>query len=505
MASSFISSAYYINSLLSGDSWSGSTGTAASVTYTYQIATMPDDSANGLSNQATLSSAQRSAAEQALQAWENVANIRFNETASSSLDATSMTIRQATMPSGIAAWVENSYASNTQISFSDAVFDSSSNSNPYVGSYSYTTFLHEFGHTIGLKHPGNYNAGSDDGSAGPYLPFNEDSSNASVMSYYDGNVLTRSGDPTTPMIYDIAAAQFLYGANTSYNAGNTTYSLTGARNTLTIWDGGGIDALDSSSYTGGDVTLDLRAGLNNITTVGYTSQWIAFNANIENATSGTGSDTVYGNALNNTLTAGFSNDTLYGDSNNDTLFGNQNNDTLYGGQGSDTLYGGKDNDVLYGGDGSGDATDSADNIFGGEANDVIYGNAGNDTIYGGIGIADPNDGADTIYAGMGNDIIYGNGGNDIIYSNAGNDTIYGGAGNNSFVFASGDGTDVIYGFSPTNDLIAISSAIYTSAASVLSHVAYTSIGAVIDFGNNNNVTLMGIGSGALTTADFSIV
>ena len=35
----------------------------------------------------------------------------------------------------------------------------SSYSNPRQGSWEYQTFIHEIGHAIGMKHPGNYNAG----------------------------------------------------------------------------------------------------------------------------------------------------------------------------------------------------------------------------------------------------------------------------------------------------------------------------------------------------------
>ena len=44
-----------------------------------------------------------------------------------------------------------------------------------------------------------------------------------------------NGYPFTFMALDIAALQFLYGANTSYNSGNNTYYLT---STHTVNDGG---------------------------------------------------------------------------------------------------------------------------------------------------------------------------------------------------------------------------------------------------------------------------
>lgn len=65
--------------------------------------------------------------------------------------------------------------------------------------------LHEIGHTIGFKHPGNYNPGSGSDSP-PYLPTAEDDSSNTVMSY-NGNYAGPE-----PRAYDILAGQFLYGA-----------------------------------------------------------------------------------------------------------------------------------------------------------------------------------------------------------------------------------------------------------------------------------------------------
>ncbi len=64
---------------------------------------------------------------------------------------------------------------------------------------------------------------------------------------------------------------------------------------------------------------------------------IAYGADIENAIGGSGSDTLTGNSLNNTLSGGAGGDTLKGAIGDDTLNGDAGADWLYGGLGNDLL------------------------------------------------------------------------------------------------------------------------------------------------------------------------
>ena len=86
--------------------------------------------------------------------------------------------------------------------------------------------MHETGHAMGLKHP------QDVKGAFAAMPLDHDSIEYTVMSYrsYVGAPLTgytvgSSSYPQTLMMYDIAALQYLYGANYNTNAGTTTYSM----------------------------------------------------------------------------------------------------------------------------------------------------------------------------------------------------------------------------------------------------------------------------------------
>lgn len=141
------------------------------------------------------------------------------------------------------------------------------------------------------------------------------------------------------MLLDIAAVQYMYGANYAYNADDTTYTFDPAVPFLkTIWDGGGKDTISVSNFTK-DCLIDLNAGhFSNIATVlsdstaGY--NWvtspptptydakanlcIAYNCIIENAVGGSGNDTLIGNSANNNLRGGTGNDLIDGGDGIDT-------------------------------------------------------------------------------------------------------------------------------------------------------------------------------------------
>ncbi len=69
--------------------------------------------------------------------------------------------------------------------------------------------------------------------------------------------LDYSYHPTTPMVLDIAAIQYLYGANTTYHAGDDIYTFDDTTTYHeTIWDAGGSDTIQ---YTGAvATTIDLN-------------------------------------------------------------------------------------------------------------------------------------------------------------------------------------------------------------------------------------------------------
>lgn len=216
--------------------------------------------------------------------------------------------------------------------------------------------LHELGHALGLSHT----------FGGVPLPAAQDNNHYSVMSY-DADPFSGTYNDAM-MLYDVLALQAIWGA-AAYRTGDSRYTGSRTDNVDTIWDTGGTDILDASARAN-TVRLDLREG--RFSTFGdYADVAIAYGVKIENATGGTGNDTLIGNALANILSGGSGADLLIGGNGRDTLRGKNGKDLLKGGSGNDKLLGDGGNDKLKGGYGG-------DRLEGGKGYDKIWGNGGAD-------------------------------------------------------------------------------------------------------------------------------
>ncbi|NVJ97013.1 MAG: hypothetical protein HWE25_02610 [Alphaproteobacteria bacterium] len=237
-----------------------------------------------------------------------------------------------------------------------------------------------------------------------------------------------------------------------------------------------------------------------------------------------GNDSLYGGAGNDTLGGGAGDDILIGDSGTDILYGGAGDDILYGkteSSSSETesnqIWAGSGDDIVKGADG-GDALGGGtgnDRITGGDGNDVIYagksgadtlkGAGGNDAIFGGTenDLIDGGAGADEIYGGSGDDIVNGGSGDDTLYGGSGDDTLTGGTGNDTlrggdgadlFIFESGDGIDVVGGFSLGEDTLDLSATAtdFTDLASVQAAASESNDGLLIDLGGGDSVLLQGL-------------
>ncbi len=247
--------------------------------------------------------------------------------------------------------------------------DSNQNNGFAPGTYGWQTLIHEIAHAMGLKHPFNGNAGGG-GTPPPYLPATTNNHRYSIMSYTsakDSKALTttvsggsvsvtpRQINPSTYMTYDIAALQYLYGANTTTTstdarlAGIQTLSISDSyKGMQSIWTpNGGI--MDASSTTRKNV-FDLRSGAySSINYLGSGVEQLTAQINaggITNSASVTAvlknfkaqTDMAYTGKNNVSLAYGSKLTEVKGGSADDAFYVSNYSSTLSGGAGTDTVY-----------------------------------------------------------------------------------------------------------------------------------------------------------------------
>jgi len=439
--------------------WSTNIGEAATVSYAFR-STAPVAMPNGTSGFTQFTAAQITATELMLQGWSDVARITFTRVGSGTSgpaafsDAATMLFgNYSSGASGAAAFAYLAGNATHAASSGDVWVNSSLsyNANPFYMAYGYQVLLHEIGHAIGLSHPGDYNASNGSPSYND-ASYYEDTRQYSVMSYWNEGITGASFNgrySSAPLLDDIAAAQRLYGANTTTRTGDTVYGFNSTADRMwfnagselspqlvifAVWDAGGTDTLDFSGYLQGGV-IDLRQG--HFSSVGgmVGNVSIAMGAVIENAVGGSGFDTLVGNSGNNVLTGRGGDDNIWGGNGVDTAvfsgnlaaytitYGTETIDgiqyrttTVSGPDGTDVLRGVETlqfadqtftvgNTLAFGEVMEGDVT--SETLTGTVYADLIYGADGDDTINGG-------DGDDIITGGRGNDNMVGGNGNDLL-------------------------------------------------------------------------------------------
>lgn len=359
-----------LNALIAGHKWGGFAGSAALLSYSFpwtssSTATFAGRFGTGdysllgehkASSHYGLDATQQTAARGALNAWTNVARVTLSEVAESSSNVGDIRFAwtSSVSPSGSVgmawgwAYGPDGYSPSAGDIWLDALADGAFDPDWSAGSYNFNGLLHEIGHALGLKHSFE---------EGPTLPGSLDSQQYTVMSYADHphslfGWVSKNGDgsyfwnlrsvqPDTPMLYDIAAMQYMYGANLNYKTGNDFYTFDPATPFFrTIWDAGGSDTISVANFTKA-CEIDLQAGHFSKITIesdspnayvwdgpviqptydGTDNLAIAFGVVIENAIGGSGDDTLIGNDSSNNLDGGAGNDTFDGGPGNDVLIG----------------------------------------------------------------------------------------------------------------------------------------------------------------------------------------
>jgi len=435
-----------VDALIGGVAWDID-ATNGVITYSFPTAAgqLGYTLASGATFNSGFSTAQQDTAEDAMAMVESYTNIDFQEGTE-----TDATVRWFNVD-GIGTafgYFPNTGNSGGDMAFADGQFES----NLEIGTYQTTTFMHELGHALGLKHGHECACPlcADEDSAGA-MPTDQDSMEYSVMTYrsYDGHDLdelpfyvnSNGSYAQTYMISDIAALQRLYGANYETNSDDTVYTFdqstgemfvngigqgAGAANVVfrSVWDGDGEDTYDLSNYTT-DLYIDLQPGAYSDFDVGGNFQRAELNFGAAPDPNNPG-NFIFGSEYEVYADGHLYNAYLH-EGNEQSLIEN-----AIGGSGKDEIIGNDANNTLEG-------KGKRDKLDGLKGNDSLSGGSGNDLLSGGAG-------KDSLFGGSGRDTLLGGSGDDMLNGGALDDKLNGGNGDDEFVFKVGTGSDTIVDF-----------------------------------------------------------
>ena len=368
----------------------------------YNNPTVGFSAAAGLS---PFSEAQREAARDAIQLWDDLIPLSFRETDSLGSD---IQFSNSLDPAQAYAYypTKQGWKFQSDVFVADPAVNGTNNWFSF-GGYGTTTLVHEIGHAIGESHPGDYNYDPAlDLTYDNYAEYAQDSEQYTIMSYWYGDETGNSSinwtefqfnSAQTPMLHDVLTIQSIYGADTTTRTGATTYGFnSNAGNAvfdfsqnpfpyLTIYDAGGTDTIDLSGFTASNF-IDLHAGsfssvgqavptasvinaaraalsevlgfqLGNVSqqqvnsVVNSRMNYAEDSIEAQTGVSGiraTNFDTLsiaYGTVIEN-ASGGSARDLIWGNEVANVLRGNGGDDVLNGFQGADTLYGGSGRDTF---------------------------------------------------------------------------------------------------------------------------------------------------------------
>jgi hypothetical protein len=311
----------------------GAVGSAATVTYAF-MTTSSYATSDGETGFKAMTVTQKQSVRDVLALYSAFANITFTEVSNpGSAQLLYGTSDQAGVSSGVtySDWsyggsltVADVYINNTASSSSGTA----SSDSMYQGGYGYETLIHETGHALGLKHPGNYNSTTGSGTP-PYIAGAWDNIEYSIMSYLDNPEYDVSAQ--TPALLDVAAIQYLYGARSSTSSQTLSFSASGEFKQSAL-AGSGAVTLDFSNQTADNIISATPGtfssiGLKTDGTHAHDNLALPFGIKVKTVVGGSGNDYVLGGS------AGM----LYGGSGDDTFAGCAAQVAVNGGTGTDKL------------------------------------------------------------------------------------------------------------------------------------------------------------------------
>lgn len=337
-----ITNDYRIDAVLAGNEirWGSANSGATEVTFSFMAAlpTYANPSQDG-NNFSVMTDEQKTAVREILTTMSSLFNLNFTEVTDSASSYGQLRFgnNSQTQTVGYAYYPDSSLGESAGDLYINNTSEVPQTTGVTMGTNAYSTLIHEIGHTLGLKHPGNYNAaeGADaTENEGPFLTGVEDSELFSIMSYTTQN---QGLERINLAPYDYAALSYLYGAK-SVNPGDDVYSLTedSGQVVQTLYDTSGVDTLDASAMHT-PVTLNLNAAAPGmLSSVGITSSGQAANDNFSLGLN-TVIEQAYGGSANDKLVANSANNLLNGNGGDDILVGQLGTDTMLGGEGSDVF------------------------------------------------------------------------------------------------------------------------------------------------------------------------